>query len=52
MLTRQLSICRKVLKNTKQIQEEQLQEEKYKNITKQHYTVISVNVQNEKAHTL
>ena len=27
-------------------------EEKYKNITKQHYTVISVHVHNEKAHTL
>ena len=52
MLTWQLSICRNDLENTKQIQEEQLQEEKYKNITNQHYKVISVHVHNEKAHTL
>jgi len=47
-----VSICRKDLKNTKQIQEEQLQEEKYKNISNQHYKVISVLVHNEKAHPL
>ena len=52
MLTWQWSICCKDLKNTKQIQEEQLKEEKYKNITTQHYKVISVHVHNEKAHTL
>jgi len=40
MLNGQLSIYRKDLKNTKQIQEEQLKEEKYMNITKQHYKVI------------
>ena len=52
MLTWQLSICCKDLKITKQIQEEQLLEGKYKNITKQHYKVISVHVLNEKAHPL
>ena len=52
MLTGQLSICRKDRTITKHIQGEQLYEEKYKSITKQHYTVISVHVHKEKAHTL
>ena len=52
MLTGQLSICRKDLKITKHIQEEELYEEKNKSITEQHYKVISVHVHNEKAHSL